>query len=212
MSSTAQTSPGSDKQQRIAPTAKLARYNVHMKPQSGKQLQQTLNQGVQWLQKGDFGRANECFSGILDQSPDEPNALHMMGVIARKQNQLDAAEKYFRRSLNAEQRQPQVLNNLANLIRGMGRVEEAIGLYEKAVRMEPRFADGWFNLGLTYQGRAEHPAAIDALKKVSSVQTRLLTMGREECELGHEVRTFDTVRDILPEESNIWRWVDARAR
>ena len=44
---------------------------------------------------------------------------------------------------------------------------------------------------------------INALKKVTSVQTRLLTMGREECELGHEVRTFDTVRDILPEESEI---------
>ena len=143
-----------------------------MNPQPGKQLQQTLNQGVQWLQKGDFGRANECFSGILDQSPDEPNALHMMGVIARKQNQPDAAENYFRRSLKAEQRQPQVLNNLANLIRGMGRAEEAIGLYEKAVRMEPRFADGWFNLGLTYQGRAEHPAAIDSFKKAQAINPR----------------------------------------
>ncbi len=139
---------------------------------SGKPLQQTLNQGMQWLQKGDFNRANNCFSGILEKSPSEPNALHMMGVIARKQQRPDDSEAYFRQSLKSEQRQPQVLNNLANLIRSMGRVDEAIGLYQKAVRMEPQFADGWFNLGLAHQGRAEHPAAIDAFKKAQAINPR----------------------------------------
>jgi len=143
-----------------------------MNTESGKQLQQTLNRGIQCLQNGDISNANQFFSQVLDRSPTEPNALHMMGVIARKQNQLDAAEGYFRRSLKAERRQPQVLNNLANLIRGMGRVDEAIGLYEKAVGMEPRFADGWFNLGLAHQGRAEHPAAIAAFKKAQAINPR----------------------------------------
>ena len=172
LSNTAQTPPSQDKLYRIAPAAEVARYNVCMSPQSAKQLQQTLGQGLQCLQKGDLARANKHFLQVLERSPTEPNALHMMGVVARKQHQLDDAENYFRQSLKSEQRQPQVLNNLANLIRSMGRVDEAIGLYQKAVRMEPRFADGWFNLGLAHQGRAEHPAAIDAFKKAQAINPR----------------------------------------
>lgn len=133
-------------------------------------MQQLLNQGVQWLQKGDLDRSSGLFSSALDLSPAEPDALHMMGVVARKQNRLNGAETFFRRSLEAEARQPQVLNNLANLLRGTDRVGEAIGLYEKAVKMQPEFADGWFNLGLTHQARASHPAAIEAFRKAQAIK------------------------------------------
>jgi tetratricopeptide (TPR) repeat protein len=141
-----------------------------MNPQPSKQTQQLLNQGVQWLQKGDLDRASGLFSSALDLSPADPDALHMMGVVAKNQNRLNDAETFFRRSLEAEARQPQVLNNLANLLRGTDRVDEAIGLYEKAVTMQPEFADGWFNLGLTHQARASHPAAIEAFRKAQAIK------------------------------------------
>ena len=148
----------------------MARYTVRMNPQPSKQTQQLLNQGVQWLQKGNLDRASGLFSSVLDLSPAEPDALHMMGVVARKQNRLNDAETFFRRSLEAEARQPQVLNNLANRLRGTERVDEAIDLYEKAVKMQPEFADGWFNLGLTHQARASHPAAIEAFRKAQAIK------------------------------------------
>ena len=44
---------------------------------------------------------------------------------------------------------------------------------------------------------------ISALKKVNSVQSLLLTMGREEYELGQEVGAFDVVKDILPKQSEL---------
>jgi len=44
---------------------------------------------------------------------------------------------------------------------------------------------------------------INVLKKVNSVQSRLLTMGRGEYELGQEVGVFDVVKDILPKQSEL---------
>jgi hypothetical protein len=44
---------------------------------------------------------------------------------------------------------------------------------------------------------------INALKKVSSIQTLFLTMGREEYERGQEVGVFDVVKDVLPKQSEL---------
>ena len=49
----------------------------------------------------------------------------------------------------------------------------------------------------------EYAAYINAFKKVNSVQSLLLTMGREEYELGQEVGAFDVVKDILPKQSEL---------
>ncbi|MGB5324272.1 MAG: hypothetical protein WBN40_02455 [Pseudomonadales bacterium] len=49
----------------------------------------------------------------------------------------------------------------------------------------------------------EYAAYINAFKKVGSVQSLVLTMDPEGFRLGQEVGTFDAVRDILPELSEI---------
>ncbi|MFT6274085.1 MAG: hypothetical protein ACJAZ0_000173 [Halioglobus sp.] len=49
----------------------------------------------------------------------------------------------------------------------------------------------------------EYAGYIDALKKVDSVESLLLTMGDDEYELGQEVGVFDMVKTILPEQSEL---------
>ena len=49
----------------------------------------------------------------------------------------------------------------------------------------------------------EYAEYIKAFKKIRSVETVFLTMGKEEFELGQEVATFDVVKDILPTTSQL---------
>lgn len=49
----------------------------------------------------------------------------------------------------------------------------------------------------------EYAEYIGALKKVSSIQSLFLTMGRDEYERGQEVGVFDVVKDILPSQSEL---------
>ena len=59
-------------------------------------------------------------------------------------------------------------------------------------------------LTLCHLGKIPEEATyINALKKVNSVQSLLLTMGREEYEIGQEVGAFDVVKDILPKQSEL---------
>ena len=50
---------------------------------------------------------------------------------------------------------------------------------------------------------ADNSVYMNGLKKAGSVQTVMLTLGREECELGRETGAFDVVKDILPRESEL---------
>lgn len=49
----------------------------------------------------------------------------------------------------------------------------------------------------------EYAGYINALKKVDSVQSLLLTMGQDEYELGQGVGAFDRVKNILPKQSEL---------
>ena len=49
----------------------------------------------------------------------------------------------------------------------------------------------------------EYAEYVNALKRIDSVQSVFLTMGREEFDLAHEVGAFDVVRDIVPEKSEL---------
>ncbi|WP_297766482.1 hypothetical protein [uncultured Muriicola sp.] len=49
----------------------------------------------------------------------------------------------------------------------------------------------------------DYSAYMNGVKKAGPVQTRLLTMGMEECEFGLETGAFDSVKNILPGESEL---------
>lgn len=51
----------------------------------------------------------------------------------------------------------------------------------------------------------EYAEYIKAFKKISSIQTLLLTMGQNEYRLGLEAGEFDTVKDILPSSADLER-------
>jgi tetratricopeptide (TPR) repeat protein len=47
-----------------------------------------------------------------------------------------------------------------------GRLDEAIGKYQEAVRLDPSFADAWEGLSMALADKEHWDAAIDAAKKV----------------------------------------------
>ena len=101
-------------------------------------IQQNLNQGAQALRQGNLAGAEQALMTVLRAIPQEPNALHLMGVVRRSQGRGAEAEQFYRQSLNANSNQPQVLNNLGNLLSAMKRPAEAVGQYKQAVKLQFR--------------------------------------------------------------------------
>lgn len=61
----------------------------------------------------------------------------------------------------------------ADQAREAGRIEEAIGLYQKAVMAQPTWIDGWWYLGTLHYDRDEYKQAAGAFQRVSVLQPGL---------------------------------------
>jgi tetratricopeptide (TPR) repeat protein len=94
-----------------------------------------------------------------------PFALSVKGRVLRDVNQLDEAEKCFRRSIELEPRQPLVLADLAELVRLGGSSGEALELSKQALGLEPELVPALVTQAHALRAEGRHAEAVEPLKK-----------------------------------------------
>lgn len=125
-----------------------------------QQADDWVQQGFRHQQAGDVPAAQQAYRNALQLHAQQPAALQLLGLLARRQGDAQLAESLWRESLQADARQPHVHNNLGNLLHSVGRPLEALACFEQALALEPQFVDALYNLArvLHAQGRAGEAA------------------------------------------------------
>lgn len=129
-------------------------------------MQQALTQALELLRSGQSASAAALLTQVLAASPAEPDALQLLGMIARGEHDNEKAAMLFRQSLASRPEQPHVLNSLGNALLDLQRTEEAITAYRDAVRLKPSYTDALTNLGLAHLAAGDAEAARIALDQV----------------------------------------------
>lgn len=137
---------------------------------TGKQVRDLLQDALNHLNRADFAKGEDALLNTLNQHPDEPDALQLLGVLRRAQGKIPEAEDLFRRSLALRPDQPHVQHNLGNLLRIDGRHDEGIAALREAIRLKPNYAEAWFNLGLAYFGKRALEDAERAYRQALKLQ------------------------------------------
>ena len=101
----------------------------------------------------------------LDMSTEDADALVEEAQVAAEQERLEDAERFYRRAMSADHKDPVIPFDLADLIRGQGRHAEAEKLYRSAVRLDPHFAEAWYNLSDILDARDYLDEAIKCLER-----------------------------------------------
>ncbi len=96
-------------------------------------------------QRGDLAGAEQLYREILRQQPDDPDALHLLGVVALQTGRPQAALEPISRSLLIHPRQPVAQLNLGVAMQQLDRLEEAFGCFERALELQPGYADALNN-------------------------------------------------------------------
>jgi len=128
-------------------------------------LQQKLQSAIALQKAGRIGEAEQVCRQILLTNPNQPDALHFLGLFCKGAGKLADAEKYMRQSLKANPRQPHVLSNLANLLVMLDKTDEALKCYQKATDLEPRYAEAWYNWGVILNKEEKYLDARARFKK-----------------------------------------------
>ncbi|MEX2495285.1 MAG: tetratricopeptide repeat protein, partial [Woeseia sp.] len=112
------------------------------------ELPPPLRQAVALHRSGDLAGALACYGRFVEQNPQHPTALQLLGLLHSQRGEYEQAISYMRESLRLFPQQAEVANNLGNAFSRSGKADEAAESYSAATRIYPRYLDAWRNLGL----------------------------------------------------------------
>ena len=120
-----------------------------------------MNLALQHHGAGDLSKAEGIYQQILKVDPNQPVALHLLGMIAHQMSKNDIAVELITKALAIKPDFPVAHNNLGNVFQNVGRLEDAAASYHKALAIDPDYAEAHNNLGLVFQtlGRLEDAVA-----------------------------------------------------
>lgn len=110
-------------------------------------MKDAIDLAMQRHAAGDLETARRIYQTILQQEPDQPVALHFLGVLAHQMNKNDAAVELIGRAVANRPDYVEAHGNLGLAYQALGRLDEAVASYRSALRLKPDFAEGHYNLG-----------------------------------------------------------------
>ncbi len=116
-------------------------------PPPAERLAALLNEAVQQHQAGRRNAAEKLYRRVLKAAPDQPDALHWLGVLTYERGQHDKAAALIERAIAKNDRDPAYHYHLGEAYRVAGRAADAAASYRRGIALEPGVADLHFALG-----------------------------------------------------------------
>lgn len=114
---------------------------------------------------GDLEAAEALYRRVLEAVPVEPNALHLLGVIAYQRGDAQAAVGLISKALEALPRVADIHSNLGSALRAVGRHQDALAHCRQAIALGPGDAQAHANLARVLNDLEDFAAALEASRQ-----------------------------------------------
>jgi len=108
---------------------------------------QLLQQAVALHQRGDLPQAEALYAEVLRREPDNFDALHLMGVLARQGGAPQSAIELIGQAIAIDAGKAIAHCNLGAALQDAGRQPEALASYERALALQPTYPMALANRG-----------------------------------------------------------------
>jgi predicted TPR repeat methyltransferase len=122
---------------------------------------------------GDVAKAQEICHRVLSHDSNQPDALHILGLIELARGRADEAVHLIQRAIS-DTEWPMAQFDLARALSAQGKRDEAIAALLEAVRQEPRFIEAHWALGGLSGETKDYARAADAYQKVTELKPDLV--------------------------------------
>lgn len=128
-------------------------------------IAERLQRAVQCHEAGRRDEAEALYRGILQEAPQQPHALHLLGVLLHQAGRHHEAIDLINRALAAHGPHPIFHSNLAAAYLAVGLLSEAATHCREALRLKPDLADAHNNLGVALRRQGQLEAAEVAFRE-----------------------------------------------
>ena len=133
-------------------------------PTEAVTLEQALALAVGWQREGRLDAAEPVYRQILAVLPDQPDALHFLGLLEFQRGHEDAALEWLARAVAVAPGHAGLRSNHGNVLQTLGRLDEAEREYRAALAAEPALVAAWNNLGVVLHAAGRRHEAIEAYR------------------------------------------------
>ena len=133
-------------------------------------IAQRLALAAQHHDAGRLQEAERLYRAVLQDSPQNPHALHLLGVLSHQLGKHQEAIEFIQKALSVHGPHPVFHSNLAAAYLAIDRLLEAAAHAQEAVRLQPDFANGHNNLGIAQRGLGQLDAAARAFREALRLQ------------------------------------------
>ncbi len=128
-------------------------------------IDEALQVAVQLHRLRELDNAELIYRRVLDVLPDQPDALHFLGILLHQRGRNDEAIEYIEKSIAFDSTLPDRHNNLGNVLLELERPDEAAAAYRRAITLNPGHADAYNNLGALLRATGHLEQSRDAYLK-----------------------------------------------
>ena len=125
----------------------------------------TLQQAMQAHQAGRLDEARSLYGQLLAQTPNHPDALHLLGLMEAQQGRHAEAARLMGLAIAVHPGESMFHNNLGNVCVERGMADEALDSYRHAHALAPDRPDVCNNLGVLLSRRGQTVEALQLLQR-----------------------------------------------
>ena len=133
-------------------------------------LSEALELAVQEHKANRLDRAEQVYRKILNVQPEQPDALHGLGILAWQTGKYGLAENLIRGALKVQPNAPRTWCDLGAILQKKSNFSEAAIAYQKALEIEPNQSAVQNKLGYTLQQIEEFDRASECFKKAMELK------------------------------------------
>lgn len=134
------------------------------------QTQDIWIKAIQHQRSGHDHAAETLYRQILEQAPRDPRALHALATLAYQRGQQLQALDYVNQAIVANPSIGQFHNTRGVVLETLGRLDESIAAYSRAMSLKPDYAEAQTNLAIALQKQGHPDQAIGQCQALIQAQ------------------------------------------
>ena len=131
----------------------------------GMDVDDVLTEAIKKHRQGNIDGARSDYRRVLQVAPENPDALHYLGLACFQTGELEAALGYIRDALRYAPEYVDAYNNLGTICQSLGQFDDAENYYRKVISLSPGHAHSHSNLGVVLKCQGRLKEAITSYRK-----------------------------------------------
>jgi tetratricopeptide (TPR) repeat protein len=120
-------------------------------------LKAALEKAMQLQLEGKLADAELIYTGILKDKPEQPDSIHLLGLIRSEQERDNEAVVLMERALELYPQASHFHHNIAGVYRRMGRLGDAEREFRAAIERKPDYGEAYQGLAEMVKFKADDP-------------------------------------------------------